>query len=168
MFSFTWLFRLWSKNHSNFNRLWISPTLFLLQKEICHWFQAACIQAPQKKCYRLFDQGTTGKWDGCCKAPSIIPASALCKQTSSVVCVCFFQIWCVKTCTVNIFYFIQLLDLMKITKFSVIYTGKPIYTPWMLKWFLCLKYLICYRNYVVLKSPKKCWQNVVLLLHSHA
>lgn len=48
MFSFTWLFRLWSKNHSNFNRLWISPTFFYCRKRFAIDFRQLAFRHPKR------------------------------------------------------------------------------------------------------------------------
>lgn len=103
---------------------------FLMQEEICHWFQPDCIQVPQKKHCRLFCQGTTGKWDRCCKAPaSLQPQYSANRQVQWCLFVSFksgVQMMCVKICCiVNFVNFIQLLDLVRITEFSVVYTSKP-------------------------------------------
>lgn len=105
MFSFTWLFRLCSKNHSNFNRLWISPSFFTAKRDLPLISGRLHSGTPTETLQTV--------WSGSCRemgqvlqSTSSTAASVLCRQTHSLVFVCLFLShlgprWCVKICAVN-------------------------------------------------------------------
>lgn len=144
-----------------------------MQKEICHGFQADWIQVPQKKCCRKFQLKHYWKMGWILQTTNINAASVSCRETSSMFFSNLVSKRCVKPCcTVNFVNSNQLLAdlvrIMRITEFYVIYRSKLIHAPQMLKWILFLKYLVCFINYVLLQSHHKVLTKCGLLLHSHA
>lgn len=128
MFSFTWLFRLWSKNHSNFNRLWISPSFFTAKRDL-PLISGRLHSGTPTEILQTVIRELQGNGVGAAKHQQHGSLSSL--QTDTFTGVCLFvsvksgaQMMCEDLCSE--LYFLQLLDLVKITEFSVIYTSKPI------------------------------------------
>lgn len=93
MFSFTWLFRIWSKNHSNFNRLWISPSFFFYcKKRFAIDFRQIAFRYPKRNIRDclirelLKNEIDTAEHQHHCSPSSL--------QTDKFSGLCFFQIWC--------------------------------------------------------------------------
>lgn len=93
MFSFTWLFRIWSKNHSNFNRLWISPSFFFYcKKRFAIDFRQIAFRYPKRNIRDcLIRELLKNEINAAEHQHHCSPCSL---QTDKFSGLCFFQIWC--------------------------------------------------------------------------